>query len=149
MTAPDKRPVALVGCVKTKRATPSVARDLYTSPWFRGARTYAERHAEAWYILSAEHGVLSPDIVVHPYERTLSRMSKRDRSSWAARVQQQLLDLLPPQARVLLLAGQCYRDGVEDFLRAHGHSVDVPMKRLRSGEQLQWLARENRRDDAH
>ena len=34
--------VALVCCVKLKRATPSPARDLYISALFRGMREYAE-----------------------------------------------------------------------------------------------------------
>ncbi len=50
--------VALVSCVKSKRAVASPARELYVSPLFKGMRAYAETRADAWYILSAEHGVL-------------------------------------------------------------------------------------------
>lgn len=48
--------VALVSCVKTKRDTPHPAKDLYTSPLFKGLRRYAEAHADTWFILSAEFG---------------------------------------------------------------------------------------------
>ena len=50
--------VALVSCVKSRRPEPAPARDLYTSPLFRAMRRYAESHADAWYILSAKHGLV-------------------------------------------------------------------------------------------
>lgn len=71
--------IALVSRVKSKRAAASPARELYTSQLFRGLRAYAEAHADARHILSAEHGVLRPDDVIAPYERTLTMMPKRDR----------------------------------------------------------------------
>lgn len=67
--------VALLSCVKRKCDGPVLARDLYTSPLFRGLRRHAETHADAWYILSAEHGLLAPDELVARYDRTLLRMS--------------------------------------------------------------------------
>ena len=111
------------------------------SQLFRGLRAYAEAHADAWYILSAEHGVLRPDDVIAPYEKTLSRMLKRDRVAWAGRVQPQLLAILPPGADVILLAGSRYRAGIEFFLQQHGFSVSIPMEGLGIGKQLQWLNR--------
>lgn len=133
--------IALVSCVKSKGTAASPARELYTSNLFRGLRAYAEAHADAWYILSAEHGVLRPDDVIAPYEKTLTKMPKRDRMAWAGRVQTQLLEVLPPGADVILLAGSRYREGIESFLRQRGFSVSIPMERLGIGKQLQWLNR--------
>lgn len=67
-----RRDVFLVSCVAEKRPAPSVARDLYRSPWFLKARGLAEREGAAWFILSAEHGLVEPDDVVAPYDRTLN-----------------------------------------------------------------------------
>jgi cytoplasmic iron level regulating protein YaaA (DUF328/UPF0246 family) len=131
--------VALVSCVKQKRNAAAPARDLYLSQLFRGLRKYAETHADTWYILSAEYGVLRPEQVVEPYERTLNRMPKRDRLAWGEKVQQQLLDLVPVDAEVILLAGQRYREDIEPFLRKRGHSVSVPLQGLQIGKQLQRL----------
>jgi hypothetical protein len=50
--------VALVSCVKAKRTSAAPASDLYTSQLFRALRGYAIGHADAWYVLSAEHGLL-------------------------------------------------------------------------------------------
>lgn len=131
--------VALVSCVKRKRDSAAPARDLYLSQLFRGLRHYAEKHADTWYILSAEHGVLRPDQVIEPYERTLNTMPKRERLAWAARVKQQLLEVLPIGAEVILLAGLRYREEIEPFLRKQGFPVSVPLEGLTIGKQLQRL----------
>lgn len=131
--------VALVSCVKHKRNSEAPARDLYLSQLFRGLRHYAEKHADAWYVLSAEHGVLRPERVVEPYERTLNTMPKWERNAWAKRVQLQLLELLPANAEVILLAGLRYREDIEPFLRERGFPVSVPLAGLTIGKQLQRL----------
>jgi cytoplasmic iron level regulating protein YaaA (DUF328/UPF0246 family) len=125
--------------VKKKCDGPAPARDLYLSPLFRGLRQYAESHADSWYILSAKYGVLRPEQVISRYEETLNTIGKRDRLAWAEKVQKQLLDLLPSDAEVILLAGERYRENIEPFLRKRGHSVSVPLQGLQIGKQLQWL----------
>ena len=129
--------VALIPCGKHKRDSASPARDLYLLHFFRGLRHYAETHADAWYIMSA--GVLRPEQVVEPYERTLNTMPKRERLAWAERVQLQLLELLPTGAEVILLAGLRYREEIVPFLRERGFSVSVPLEGLPIGKQLQRL----------
>jgi cytoplasmic iron level regulating protein YaaA (DUF328/UPF0246 family) len=131
--------VALVSCVKTKRKSAVAARDLYISQLFRGMRRYAEQNADTWFILSAEHGVLRPDQVIAPYERTLKTMPKPERLAWAERVRCQLLELLPAGAVIVVLAGDRYREGVVPFLQSRGFTVEVPMDGLKFGPQLHWL----------
>jgi cytoplasmic iron level regulating protein YaaA (DUF328/UPF0246 family) len=140
--APNKlHRIAFVSCVKTKRATASPARDLYQSALFRGLRAYAEAEADRWYILSAEHGVLEPCTVIEPYERSLITMRKAQRNEWWERVERQLSGILPPNAQVVLLAGARYREALEPSLLARGYEVEVPLKGLGQGRQLQWLKR--------
>src|SRR5262245_25038878 len=125
--------IALVSCVKEKRRSAAPARDLYLSQLFRGLRRYAENHADEWYVLSAEHGVLRPDQVVEPYERTLNNMPKRERIAWAEKVKNQLLEILPAGAEIIVLAGLRYREDIEPFLRNRGFSVSVPLEGLKIG----------------
>jgi cytoplasmic iron level regulating protein YaaA (DUF328/UPF0246 family) len=131
--------VALVSCTKAKRSAPSEARDLYISPLFRGMRSYAERNAERWYILSAEHGVLEPNQIVAPYERTLNTMSKAERLIWWQRVEKRLEVLVSHDAEVIVLAGERYRELLVPFLKGRGCRVDVPLRGLTLGRQLAWL----------
>ena len=81
--------VYLISCVSKKRATPGKARDLYTSDWFLKARDYVEITRSPWFILSAEHGLVPPDLILAPYERTLNAMSALERKAWATRVKAQ------------------------------------------------------------
>lgn len=140
-TAVNRMTVALVSCVKTKRACPAPAQDLYISQLFRGLKAYAEHHADAWFILSAEHGLLRPDQIVAPYEKTLNTMAKPDRTAWAQRVGHQLLTALPADATVLMLAGQRYREHLVPLLGANGFLVSVPLAGMPLGEQLRRLGR--------
>lgn len=131
--------VALVSCVKKKLTAAAPARNLYVSPLFRGLRSYAERNADAWFILSAEHGLLRPDQIVAPYERTLNTMPKTDRLTWAERVGNQLLKELPAGAMIVMLAGARYREFLLPLLVGQGFAVAVPLEGLQLGEQLQRL----------
>lgn len=137
--------IALVSCVKSKQPTPAPARDLYTSTLFRGLRAYAEHVADRWYILSAEHGLVRPDQVLEPYEKTLNHMRRADRDRWAARVREQLVDVLPAGADVIVLAGQRYREGLVPFLEERGHTVSIPLEGLPFGKQLRFLQEQNGR----
>jgi hypothetical protein len=134
-----KMRIALVACAKRKRGAAAPAGDLYISHLFQGLRRYAEAHADRWYILSAEHGVLDPEKAAHPYERTLNGMPRQERAAWAARVNEQLTRLIPSGAEIILLAGKRYREGIEPFLREKGFGVWVPFAGMRIGEQLQRL----------
>ena len=131
--------IALISCVKSKRQVPCAAKDLYISTLFQGMRRYAERHADDWYILSAEHGLLHKEQVVAPYEKTLNKMRKLERRAWADRVIDQLGANLPEHADILMLAGERYRDGLMSWLSARGHHIHVPMEGLPMGKQVQWL----------
>ncbi len=131
--------VALVSCVKSKRAAPAAARDLYTSPLFCGLRRYAEKNADTWFILSAQYGLVDPTQVLEPYERTLNRLGKAERLQWATLVQRQLLEVLPAEAEVVILAGVRYRENLVPFLHDRGFSVTIPLEGLSFGRQLQFL----------
>lgn len=134
--------IALVSCVKTKLPHAARAEELYASALFRALRAYAGTHSDRWYILSAEHGVLSPEKVVDPYEKTLLHMRSEERRRWATAVANQLELLLPPRCRIVFLAGQRYREHLEPMLRLSGHQVEVPFQGLRMGEQLRAARRE-------
>lgn len=139
VVGPSARSVCLVACVARKRAVPCRAADLYDSPWFHKARRYSERNADHWYILSAKYGVLYPDMIIIPYEHTLRTMRPSEQAAWAADVIAALGSILEPIDRILMLAGQLYRELLLPALGALAVAVEVPMAGLAIGEQLQWL----------
>ena len=69
---------------------PTKAGNLYTSPWFIMARGLVEKTDQPWFILSAKHGLVSPDTVIPPYEATLNTMSVADRRAWGVMVRKQM-----------------------------------------------------------
>ena len=130
----------LVSCVGQKRNAPSKAKDLYTSDWFRKARAHVERQSSPWFILSAEHGLVDPESVIAPYEKTLNEMSVQLRRQWANKVVEQMERLLPRCDEVVVLAGARYREFLMNHLSSRAPRVVVPLEGLRIGEQLSWLA---------
>lgn len=138
--------IALISCVKSKLPTAAPARDLYTSSLFQKMRAYAEANADRWYILSAEHGLLSPDTVIEPYERTVNRMPQQDRLNWAARVRDQLMHVLPKECEVIIIAGRRYHENISPFLIEHGFKVSLPFDGLSMGRLLRALSTPSLKD---
>ncbi|HXF71491.1 MAG TPA: hypothetical protein VNO79_02645 [Actinomycetota bacterium] len=132
--------IGLVGCVKSKRARPAPARDLYTSPLFRGARRFVEWSCDRWFVLSAEHGLVAPERVLAPYERTLTTASQEERRRWVERVLEQLErelgpDLSPHAFEVH--AGSAYLDhGLARGIEERGGRVERPLQGLGLGARL-------------
>lgn len=128
--------IYLVACVAGKRDHSALARDLYTSPWFTKARAYIERQGAEWFILSAEHGLISPDQVIAPYDRTLSKMGAGARRLWGARVVEAMAARIEKDAPLIVLAGRKYREPIWPSIK---HRASVPMEGLGIGDQLSWL----------
>ncbi|MCY3703921.1 MAG: hypothetical protein OXH08_00225 [Gammaproteobacteria bacterium] len=140
--------VYLVSCVKEKRATRALAKDLYISAWFRKARAYVEGTDRPWRILSARYGLLDPGRPVRPYDRMLEGLPRAERRAWADRVLAAFHAEFPDVSTVELLAGERYREFLQPALEARSVVVQVPMAGLRIGEQMAWLDRRVRRRDA-
>lgn len=131
--------IALVSCVSSKLPCAAAARDLYTSPLFAKSRQYAETHADKWYILSAKYGLVVPERIIEPYEKTLNTMPKEERKAWSHKVLVQLTHSTSPSDQIIFLAGERYREDLEHELINRGYSVSTPMRGLSIGRQLQWL----------
>ncbi len=133
--------IALVSCVGQKRITPAPARELYRSTWFVKARSYVEAGDAEWLILSALYGLVAPETIIAPYEKTLNKMGVAQRREWADRVYGELRPRLSGHKRVVFFAGRRYREFLAPKLIAEGYRVEVPMEGLTIGRQLAWLSR--------
>jgi hypothetical protein len=153
----DGPSIALVGCGASKLTRRAPAQDLYTGTLFRAARAYAEQH-DHWYILSARHGLVDPEMELDPYDCSLSDMSERERDAWGDSVVREMIAQWGEVDRVewVLLAGVVYTRPIRGQLVqiACGHRQDVqaawrqpvaPLTRLGIGLQKQWLTREAQR----
>lgn len=142
------RRVALVGCGKAKLDHEAPARELYTSNLFRLSVAWAELHCDAWYVVSALHGLIDPDQVIQPYNYSLTEMREAELDAWAGRVVGALA-YREQAAHVVLLAGGRYRrlggkmrwstlPGI-NFHRGTIASVEEPLEGLGIGQRLGWL----------
>lgn len=132
--------LCLVSCVSLKRPVSAQAKDLYTSPWFRKARTCVEAMGCPWYILSAKYGLVEPNSTIDPYNQTLKTMPVNGRRAWASGVIEHLAPRLAGVNSMAFLAGRAYREFLEPELRGRGLTIFVPMEGLGIGQQLSWLA---------
>ena len=131
--------LCLVSCAARKMRHSAPAEDLYRSDWFRKARRFAEARGWPWFILSAKHGLLEPEQVIAPYDKTLKKMRVAERRVWAEGCLEAIGPHLVGVKSVVFLAGKTYREFLEPALRDRGIEVHVPMAGLRQGEQLAWL----------
>lgn len=132
------RKIVLLSCVSKKLESPAAARDLYTSALFKKSLSYAIRQdPDAIFILSAEHGLLHPDTIIDPYDKTLNRMPIADRKSWANNVIRDLAKYCDLEKDLfLILAGRKYCE----FLLPHLRNVENPMSVMGIGKRLKFLS---------
>lgn len=134
--------IAFVGCGAKKLDTddPVPARDLYTSNYFRLKREYAEETCDSWYIVSAEHRLLSPDTEVSPYDTTISDLSDYNLGKWSVRTSTEIstaLSFKNPYTEVVLLMGSSYLDHIEERAWSRVRKVIRPFEGTSGiGEQM-------------
>jgi len=135
----------LIGCAKKKQATRSRAADLYTSPLFRIARSYAEQQVERrsavlWGILSAHYGLLYPNNHVEPYDLHLATQPAEARRAWGRNVAASL-GAAPPEGGVIeVYAGRAYVDALRPPMATMGWRVVAPLDRIRGvGSRIRWF----------
>lgn len=129
----------LVACVSQKFLTAKPAKDLYLSPWFNKARAVAERHGDAWSVLSAKHGLTDPEAIIEPYDVTLNDLPPIARGQWMERVLVQLRARVQPGDTVTILAGIRYSERLAYELGKMGATVHRPLVGLGIGQQLHAL----------
>jgi hypothetical protein len=130
--------------VKSKLGHAAPAKELYVSPLFRGRRAFVERTCHRWFILSAEHGLVHPDQVLAPYDRTLTNASVAERRAWSRRVADALERELSSVAGLYfeVHAGAAYLNhGLVEILGRRGARIENPTEGLSLGEQLCFYRR--------
>jgi cytoplasmic iron level regulating protein YaaA (DUF328/UPF0246 family) len=130
--------IALISCVAKKESYATVAKDLYISPLFKKAYSYAKKQkVDKIFILSARYGLLREDKIIEPYNETLKDKSIHERKNWAKNVLNELskeTDL--KRDKFLILAGKKYREFIIEELGTENY--EIPLKGLSIGKQLSF-----------
>ncbi|CAG7652922.1 hypothetical protein PAESOLCIP111_06672 [Paenibacillus solanacearum] len=132
--------VAFVACSKKKKAYSCEAESLYgDSQLFKFASFYCKTHYDAWFILSAKHGLVTPSDIIEPYDQTLKSASAAVKKQWTKEVFRQIQDLFGPQKPVIYLhAGKDYVEYLIPLLENAGFQCERPLKGLGVGQQQRW-----------
>jgi hypothetical protein len=125
----EKIGIAFIACSKTKKAYSCPAKEMYQGALFKKALRYSLKNYQDVYILSAKYGVLSLDTIIDPYEKTLNKMSKKERMEWYGRVENVLQTLQGP---FTFFAGKLYNAPFKG---------EKPLTGLGLGQQLQWFTK--------
>jgi hypothetical protein len=149
--------IALVGCGSKKldleEGETAPAKDLYTSNYFRLKREYVETCCDRWRILSAKHGLLSPDEEIEAYDASLNPRSDSyigdyEAGKWAVQTAQSFRvynSFQAAHARYVVLAGENYVVHIEEELKRGHRKMSFPFRQnhLKGiGDQQHWLREE-------
>jgi hypothetical protein len=126
------KPLYLIACSGAKLGRIAPAAELYTGQAFRLAMAAAERAGADVIILSALHGAVFPNLLIAPYDLSLSTMAADDRRQWAANVRHALSEYHGRQ--ITVLAGKHYAAAVEGW-----PNISRPLAGLGIGQQLAAL----------
>lgn len=146
--------IALVGCGKAKvdleEGETIPAKDLYSSNYFALKREFAETCCDRWRILSAEHGLLSPEAEIETYDASLNPRSDSyigdyAAGQWSVRTSQSLRvfdSIQAIHAEYVVLAGEDYVTHIEAELDRGFRNVTYPFRSDDLGgvgDQMGWL----------
>lgn len=146
--------IALVGCGKQKRGEDvdsedrvrHYAKDLYTSTYFSLKRDVSEEHADRWYILSAEHGLISPSYPLEYYDTSMKDLDDEETREWGQDVAAALVARSEefeesPAEVVAVFAGKDYYEPLLDALpESFPLDVVLPFDGLGFHKQMSYLS---------
>lgn len=130
--------IVLLSCVSKKLDCKAKAKDLYQkSPLFNKSLKYAETlNADEIYILSAKHHLLKLDTQIEPYDVTLNKMRKAEKTAWGEKVIEQLKEVTDLEKDTfIILAGKNYTLPIQSQLK----HIELPLDGMQIGKRLKFL----------
>lgn len=130
--------IIFLSCTKKKLAYPCSAKEMYTaSQWFRGGWRYAESlRPDHIFILSAKYGLLKPDDIIEPYERTLVSANIEAIKKWSIMVAKQIQKAgVNTSEHAIFLCGYNYRRYISNLFPNH----IAPLEHMGIGKQMQFF----------
>lgn len=115
------------------------AADAYTGTLFRLSRRYAERFGDAWVVLSAKYGFISPEFLIPgPYDVTFKHSSSGAIAPAQLRSQIDAMGLAR-YSIVVGLGGAAYREAVTAAFAPYSVRLAFPFTGLPLGQMLHAL----------
>lgn len=121
--------IGLTSCTKQKRnpahqnAHALRARDLYIGNGFVSAACILDRICDDWYVLSAQHGLVSKDKPLTLYDRSLDDLTDNEYTTWLQNIAHAVAVELEPK-RVTIIAEDAYVGYLPAVLTSRGIEVE-------------------------
>lgn len=130
--------VALIACSKNKQNQLCKAEEMYDkSTLFKKAKNYVQnQNYDQWFILSAKYGLLRPEEIITPYDKTLNNMNSKEIKQWSEDVFNKLNNYNLHE--IDLYAGDKYRKYLIPLLESQNIKCNIPLKGMGIGKQLQF-----------
>jgi hypothetical protein len=129
--------IVLLMCAKHKLDHKAKVRNLYISSRFQKSIEYAGTLSEDKniFVLSAKHGLLSLDIEIEPYDKSIYKMSIEEKQAWTSKVVSQLTEVSDiNNDTYIFLTDDFYADSLLPFLK----NVQLPLEKLDQNQHLGW-----------
>ena len=124
-----------IACIKTKAEQCCAAKEMYKGALFISTYKYAESLNGKIWILSAKYGLLHPNDVIAPYNKTLVGASKMECKKWAYKVYRQMVDKqIDFKEEAVFLCGTNYRK----YLITKFKKASAPLAHMGIGRQLKF-----------
>lgn len=129
--------IALISCTSSKKDYECEAKELYSNSLaFRLEYEIASKIAEKVYILSAKHGLISPNTVLAPYNYTLINKPKSVKVKWSNTVLNQMKqEVSLENDEFIIFTGKDYYG----YLLSSMKNYWLPLKGIRQGERIPAL----------
>lgn len=131
--------VYLLTCSRRKLNKSAAAKDLYISPSFIAARKIAEKRGDSWYIISAKHGLIDPELKLKPYDVSLSSFSEDEIEKWSSNVVKSITNNLNINDKIIFLGDDFYFNSLSEKLCSVGFVAHSPLLGKTNDEKLHWL----------
>ncbi len=131
--------LCVVACSKSKikKSGKHKARDLYTGGAFKKSMTFANEICDKTVLISAKHGVISPDKKIAKYDFQMKDIKYDEKYKWKEKRAEELMKLTEKGDTIVFLTPYGYKSGIVSKLKQR--KTEWPMRNLRQGLQLRWL----------
>lgn len=129
--------IIFISCTKTKQNYSCRAKEMYSpSDLFKGAYKYdLSLKPDAIYILSAKYGLLNPNDVINPYEKTLVSAKQDEVKRWSVMVAKQIQQHhIDREQKAVFLCGKPYRKYIQNLFPNHV----APCAHMGIGQQIKF-----------
>jgi hypothetical protein len=128
--------IGLISCSKGKGYKVTKAQNLYKSARFQLAVRWAGKWCDAWFIISAKHGLVPPNQVLAPYDVSLAKLSHRARVNWGEKVVGRLKTVASLGCVFVFIGDDLYFKYIKEALKGTKIEIRVPLKGLSRGARV-------------